>query len=311
MPTLVLADIHGNLPALEAILSHPAAQKCTDIVSLGDHVNFGPQSREVHDRLVGLGAVMLLGNHEERLTRPADAEFDGYNWRLMRWTAEKMRDADLNLPTDLRRGSVLFTHGTPGQPYHLVQPPEVPALLDALPEGVDLLLSGHNHTPWDVVLGGRRAVNPGSAGMRELPPKRLPWPEIGHRPISDSDCSQSPSVPSTRSCTVARASAPFLVLEGTSVTHYEAEYDVCDVARAFIQTGAAYVAPELCRGVMHVIRTSEPQGALKLIRHVSAVAAKMGLTLADESAWKAADRTYPWPEAMTSEEYWHQMEKSL
>ena len=85
------------------MLAHPAAQGCTNIVSLGDHVNFGPQSRAVHERLTGLGAVMLLGNHEERLTRPADAEFDGYNWRLMRWTAEQMQGIDLRLPTDLRR----------------------------------------------------------------------------------------------------------------------------------------------------------------------------------------------------------------
>ena len=285
MPTLVLADIHGNLPALEAVLAHPAAQRCTDMISLGDHVNFGPQSRAVHNLLKSLGATMLLGNHEERLLRPADAEFDGYNWRLMRWTAKQMHGVDLHLPTDLRRGSILFTHGTPGQPYHLVQPPEVPSVLDALPEGVDLLLSGHNHTPWDVSHNSKRAINPGSTGMRELPPVAA---ETG-----------TPGL------------APFLVLDNMEVTHHTAHYDVNDAARAFIATGAARIAPELCRGVMHVMRTAEPQGALKLIRHVNAVAAEMGLTLADESAWKAADRTYPWPEAMTSEEYWYQLEKSL
>ena len=285
MPTLVLADIHGNLPALEAVLAHPAASECTDIISLGDHVNFGPQSREVHDRLISLGAIMLLGNHEERLTRPADTEFDGYNWRLMRWTAQQMQGAELRLSTDMQWGNVLFTHGTPGEPYHLVQPPEVPAVLDALPNGVELLLSGHNHTPWDVIHNGRRAVNPGSVGMRERIPSSS---EIG---------------------TPGRA--PFLVLEGTNVTHCEAEYDVNEVARAFIETGAARIAPELTRAVMHVMRTAEPQGALKLIRHVSMAAAEMGLTLADESAWKAADLTFPWVEKISSEEYWNMMENSL
>lgn len=311
MPTLVLTDIHGNLPALEAVLAHPAAQKCDEIISLGDHVNFGPESRAVHDRLTELGAVMLLGNHEERLLRPADAEFDGYNWALMRWTAQQMAGVDLHLPTDLRRGNVLFTHGTPGEPYHLVQPWEISSLLDTLPDGVTLLLSGHNHTPWDVARDGRRWVNPGSTGMRELPPQRLPWSEIGHRPISDSDCSQSPSVPSMRSCTVARASAPFYVLEGETLTHHTARYDVDDVARAFLRTGAARVIPELTRAVLHVMRTAEPQGAMKLILHVRDVAAGMGLSLADEAAWKAADRTYPWPEDMTSDEYWSELEKSL
>ncbi len=284
MPTLVIADVHGNLPALEAVLAHPAAQQCNEIISLGDHVNFGPQSRQVHDRLTSLGATLLLGNHEERLLRPADAEFDGYNWRLMRWTAQQMQGVDLRLPTDLQRGNIIFTHGTPGDPYHLVQPWEVPALLDTLPEGT-LLLSGHNHTPWDVTHQGRRAINPGSTGMHELAPGSTEQGEPG--------------------------TAPFLVLDGEEVTLHAARYNVDDVARAFLATGAARIAPELSRGVLRVMQTSEPQGAMHLIRHVSAVAADMGLTLGDESAWKAADRSFSWAEDMTSEEFWTQMENSL
>ena len=277
MPTLVLADVHGNLPALEAVLAHPAAQKCTEIISLGDHVNFGPQSREVHDRLTELGAILLLGNHEERLLRPADSEFDGYNWRLMRWTAQQMQGVDLRLPTDLQRGNILFTHGTPGDPYHLVQPAEVPALLDTLPEGT-LLLSGHNHHKWDITHNGRRAINPGSVGMAE-----------------DGK----------------GAVAAFLVLEGTDVTRYEAPYDVRKVLRAFLTSGVYRLAPEMCRMVARVIAAAEYQGVLNLVRHVNAVAATMGLTLGDESAWKAADLTFPWTEAIPSTEYWTQLEKSL
>lgn len=282
MSTLVLTDLHGNLAALEAILRHPAARGCADIISLGDHVNFGPQSRAVHDRLTSLGAVLLLGNHEERLTRPADGEFDGYNWRLLRWTAHRMQGIDLRLPTDLRRGRVLFTHATPGDPYHLVQPADIAGLLPSLPRGVTLLLSGHNHTAWDVSRGGRRWVNPGSAGMRELP---IGSPGTGQPGI-----------------------APFLVLDGEDVTRHTAQYSVAEVARAFIGTGASAAAPEMCRAVYHVMCTAEPQGALKLIRHVSATAGAMGLTLGDESAWKAADRTFPWAEDMPSAEFWTQME---
>ena len=277
MSTLVIADVHGNLPALEAVLAHPAAQRCTEIISLGDHVNFGPQSREVHDRLTELGAILLLGNHEERLLRPADSEFDGYNWRLMRWTAQQMQGVDLRLPTDLQRGNILFTHGTPGDPYHLVQPAEVPALLDTLPEGT-LLLSGHNHHKWDITHNGRRSINPGSVGMAE-----------------DGK----------------GAVAAFLVLDGTDVTRYEAPYDVRKVLRAFLASGVYRLAPEMSRMVAHVMATAEYQGVLNLVRHVNAVAATMDLTLGDESAWKAADLTFPWTEAIPSTEYWTQLEKSL
>lgn len=283
MKTLILTDLHGNLPALEAILAHPAARGCAEIISLGDHVNFGPQSREVHDRLTALGATLLLGNHEERLLHPAD--FAGYNWRLMRWTADRMRGIDLRLPTDLRRDGVLFTHGTPGDPYHLLQPADVPALLETLPAGVHLLLSGHNHTPWDVTIGGVRAVNPGSAGMRELPPGVGESGEGGM--------------------------APFLVLDGGALTRHTARYRTEDVARAFIETGACRVAPEMARAVLLVMQTARPQGALRLIQHVAATAERMGLTLADEGAWREADKSFDWPEKMTSGEYWEALRQAL
>ena len=63
--------------------------------------------------------------------------------------------------------------------------------------------------------------------------------------------------------------------------------------------------------MLHVMRTAQPQGASQLIRHVSATAAAMGLTLGDEAAWHAADRTYPWPEPLTSPEFWTQTEAAL
>lgn len=64
MRILFVTDIHGNLPALEAVLAHPAAQGADRIVSGGDHTGFGPCPREVTQRLLGLGAALLLGNHE-------------------------------------------------------------------------------------------------------------------------------------------------------------------------------------------------------------------------------------------------------
>ena len=290
MRTLIVSDIHGNLPALEAVLATREAQGCGDIVSLGDHVSFCAQSREVHERLAGLGATMLLGNHEERLTRPADAEFDAYNWRPVRWTARQMAGIDLCLPTDLRRDGVLFTHGTPGEPYHLVLPSEVTDVLAGLPEGVTLLLSGHNHIRWDVQAGPRRAFNPGSAGLHE-----------------------DKTAPATAS---HEGIAPFAVLECLPgqppvVTACEARYDVRETLRAFIGSGMCQAAPEICRAVARVLLTREYQGVLKLMRHVSATAQANGLAFGDEAAWRLADQSYPWAEKMTSTEYWNHLEGEL
>lgn len=166
MRTLLMADIHGNFAALRAILSTPEAQSCGRVISLGDQVNFGPESRKVVETLRSLGATMLMGNHEERLLHPDD--FAGYNWAMLRVTARQLSGISLaDLPVDVRIGSALLTHGTPGDPYHLVYPPDLPEVLKALPEDVSLLISGHNHLCWDVTSGHRRAFNPGSAGLNE------------------------------------------------------------------------------------------------------------------------------------------------
>lgn len=290
MRTLIVSDIHGNLPALEAVLATHEAQECGDVVSLGDHVSFCSQSRAVHERLVGLGAAMLLGNHEERLTRPADAEFDAYNWAPMRWTARQMAGIDLRLPTNLKRGTVLMTHGTPGEPYHLVYPDALPEVLEELPEDAALLLSGHNHHRWDVRCGRRRAFNPGSVGLHE---DVTAGGEISLEGI-----------------------APFAVLETEPgqtprVTGYEARYDVRQTLRAFVVSGMCQVAPEICRAVARVLLTREYQGVVKLMRHVSAVARQSGLDFGDETAWRLADQSYPWAERLSSTDYWRQMEDQL
>lgn len=111
MRTLLMADIHGNFAALRAILSTPEAQSCGRVISLGDQVNFGPESRKVVETLRSLGATMLMGNHEERLLHPDD--FAGYNWAMLRVTARQLSGISLaDLPVDVRIGSALLTHGT-------------------------------------------------------------------------------------------------------------------------------------------------------------------------------------------------------
>ena len=98
---LLLTDIHGNLPALEAVLRHPAAQGADRVVSTGDHTGFGPCPRQVTERLMALNADILAGNHEERLPQADDPAFAGYNWELLRWTRAQMEGLPLTWPRTL------------------------------------------------------------------------------------------------------------------------------------------------------------------------------------------------------------------
>lgn len=101
---LLLTDIHGNLPALEAVLNTPQARSADRVVSAGDHTGFGPCPRQVTERLRSLGAEILAGNHEERLPQADAPEFAGYNWSLLRWTREQLAGLPLAWPRTLAPG---------------------------------------------------------------------------------------------------------------------------------------------------------------------------------------------------------------
>ena len=69
MRIAILADVHANLAALEAVLRHAEAQAATDALwCLGDTVDYGPQPSECIARLRGLGAVAVAGNHDRAAT---------------------------------------------------------------------------------------------------------------------------------------------------------------------------------------------------------------------------------------------------
>ena len=282
MRWLVVADIHGNAVALEAVLRSKEAQDCDAVISLGDHTNFGPESRKVQNRLEALHAVMLCGNHEERFSRIHTPEFAGYNWRALHWTYQQLAGMSTSFPTEYRICPALCTHATPGDLYNLVYPKDLPPYMEALPQGVTHLLTGHSHEAWLCDFGGKIACNPGSLGMRE----------------DGYGCS-----------------APFVVLEERdgriTLTPHAVTYDGDELARTFITSGTAAAVPEISRIVLHTMRTGEYSATLKLIRFVAAKAAAMGLTTGDEEAWRVADALYPWAEPVPTAIYWKQLEERL
>lgn len=277
MRTLIIADIHGNLPALQAVLATPQAASCQRIISLGDQVNFGPMPLQVLQLLRQRQATMLLGNHESRLLRVDAPEFAGYNWCLQQWTHQQLQGADIAFPTDYAEGCKLFTHGTPGDPFHLIESQQVPSLLDSLPAHVTHLFSGHNHAPWLLEHQGRTACNPGSLGMLE--------DGLGGR-------------------------APFVVMEeeGESIrlSHHITGYDTTQLKRAFLRSGCASAAPEMARIVLHTMLTGEYQATLKLVRF----AASLG-DLAAAATWHKADRLWPWREPIPTAQYWAHLQEEL
>src|SRR3954453_814417 len=99
MTIALIADIHGNLAALEAVLDALRAEPADEIVCLGDVAATGPHPHEVLRRLQGLGCPMVMGNADAELRDgpPPAAETDEDARRITdisRWCAAQLDDAD-------------------------------------------------------------------------------------------------------------------------------------------------------------------------------------------------------------------------
>ncbi|MBA2463328.1 MAG: metallophosphoesterase family protein [Actinobacteria bacterium] len=154
----VLSDVHGNLPALEAVLAEVDADA---IVCCGD-VSLGPMPAECLERLRALGAHFVRGNCDRS---PGD------EWVERQLTQEQLgflRDLPTTVSLDVDGlGAVLFCHGSPRSDEEILTriSPES-RVVDAL-AGVSehVVVGGHTHVQYDREVGGHRLVNAGSVGM--------------------------------------------------------------------------------------------------------------------------------------------------
>jgi putative phosphoesterase len=167
-----LSDIHGNLPALEAVLDDLESERFDALVVVGDSVT-GPFSAEVFDRITRVtGARFVRGNIERMVLEGSDEH--GRNW-----DDERTRLGDERLATIARwprtlevevegLGRVLVCHSTPASEdpiYTRITPDDELVGLFG-PRSADVILCGHTHMQYDRRLStGLRIVNPGSVGM--------------------------------------------------------------------------------------------------------------------------------------------------
>jgi predicted phosphodiesterase len=178
MRVAVLADIHGNLPALEAVLAEPDVAGADRVVLLGD-IALGPMPAESLDLLASLGerAVWVHGNCEREVVTAYDGKpLPGPNADGARAAAalldDRRRDLLDGLPLTVALdvdgvGATLFCHATPRRDDEFVLVDSPLAVWRRALDGVSepLVVMGHTHMPFDRLVDGRRVVNPGSVGM--------------------------------------------------------------------------------------------------------------------------------------------------
>jgi predicted phosphodiesterase len=186
----VLADIHGNLPALEAVLADLAQQAVDEVLVGGDLVGRGPEGRAVVHRIAGLGWRGVRGNHEDYLLafseqRVAPEWLTAPEWAASRFMAAELDDFALGyaagLPLSITSElapHLRLVHGTPRSNNEGLGPwssdGELAASLDAVAE--PLLVCAHTHRSFERAVSTGRVVNVGSVG---LPFNRDPRAQYG------------------------------------------------------------------------------------------------------------------------------------
>lgn len=174
----MLADIHGNLPALEVTLGAAEAAGAEAFVLLGD-IALGPMPGQTLDLLESLGdrAIWVHGNCERELVTVFDGgSVPGPNGESAAATARLIdaghRDLIDGLPLTVTLdiaglGPVLFCHATPRRDDEMILVDSSPERWAALLAGVQqrTVLCGHSHMQFDRLAAGHRVVNAGSVGM--------------------------------------------------------------------------------------------------------------------------------------------------
>ncbi len=150
MRALVLSDIHANLQALEAVLA--AAPPHDVIWNLGDVVGYGANPNEVVDRVRGLSAIVVRGNHDRGTAGLADLDdFSDAAAAAVRWTQTVVTEQNLEWLRQLPRGPISTdsedvgcVHGSPlDEDEYIFFPGAAQAAMRASPSRITFF--GHTH----------------------------------------------------------------------------------------------------------------------------------------------------------------------
>lgn len=174
MKALILSDIHGNLPALEAVIER---EKNYDLcLFLGDVVDYGPFPKECVQFLMEQMDYGVMGNHDNALANSEDCQCRGdfrtYSVETRAWHSTLIDEKEKNflrlLPKlqciHLNGKSVLLAHATPqGDMFRYLTDAEVENAVEQVAE--EIVLLGHTHIQVQKQVDDILIVNPGSVGL--------------------------------------------------------------------------------------------------------------------------------------------------
>lgn len=162
MKLAVISCIHGNLPALDAVLADIVQQNAEKVYCVGDLVGYGPYPNEVVQRIRALNIPTCAGCWDEDVVEGVNAcdcsypsliaekrGIAAHEWTNHEITSEN-REFIAHLPHSLHEDNLCFVHGSPysAHEYLLPEMDAFAAIERVLTTGADVLFCGHTHVPY-------------------------------------------------------------------------------------------------------------------------------------------------------------------
>lgn len=182
MKVAIISDIHANVIALKAVLKDIEEQHVDSIYCLGDLVGYAPFPNEVIDFIKEMNIPTVMGNYDDGIGYQRficgcdykDAEAEALGHQSIAWTkrhtSEENKEFLRNLPKEIKVNiagkRLLLVHGSPNRlnEYVTEEISEDYARELITLAGTDILICGHTHLPFTMVLKDKLLINVGSVG---------------------------------------------------------------------------------------------------------------------------------------------------
>ena len=180
MKIAIISDIHGNMEAFEQVSADIASSRVDDIISIGDHIGYGPQPEEVIKRIRQRNITALQGNHELALVEPTYLDwFNPAARESLNITRKLLSPQSINfignLKTHWSAHGCRFVHGFPPDSVltYLFQLSDETKIQSLEQLSEKRCFIGHTHT-LDIVSFGRQGLKSGKLkeGLNKLDSRR-------------------------------------------------------------------------------------------------------------------------------------------